>query len=485
MNDSHTSDADAERARRRNRRVAIFFVVWTALVAVAAWWLWHPGPLPNPQPPIWLDNRHVSETTTLERMRVWFKLADLNFRGAYPWILLAPYIAWLALRFPLERARLRGRIPLYLAAYAAFAGACYLLTNRDQAHGQKFVIVAGYDAETNMNFSVFTNRSDIVVNGVVITNPAQFAPDDLKPFAFASNHLPPNSGEFLGGHGFSRQELRLGTNDAGKAVARVTAASWSSAVWTAPKPFALLLDFLAFGALVGSTHAVQFYRRFREREQRAVLLESSLARARLSALQAQLHPHFLFNALNAVATLIRSNPAVALETLTSFSDLLRLALSQSDKHEVPLREDLQFLESYLEIQQVRLGDRLRVERDVDPAALDCLVPALLMQPLVENALRHGIEPSPNPGTLRFTARVAGDKLELTVVDNGVGLAASQAANPKPGIGLVNLRTRLATLYGTNQLLEVGPNPGGGVLVRVELPRRTESAVGQSADKPTA
>jgi two-component sensor histidine kinase len=484
VNEAHTSVADAERAARRRRRVTLFFVAWTVFAVGAGWWLLHSESSPVPEPPFLLDHSQASQAPFAERLRVWLKLADLNFRGAYPWVLLAPYVAWLALRFPLERGRLHGRIPLYLAAYAVFAGVCHLLTSRQEARGQKIVVIAGYDTQTNLDFpgfANFTNKSGLVLNGVLITNPSQLPPGELEKFAFASNHLPPGAERGFGGPTISRHEFEIGTNVAGGGVTHIRATGWNSVFWTAPRPLALALDFLAFGALMGSAHAVHFYRRFREREQRAVLLESSLAQARLSALQAQLHPHFLFNALNAVATLIRANPAAALETLTSFSDLLRLALSQSEKHEIPLREDLQFLESYLEIQQVRLGDRLRVERDVDPAALDCLVPALLMQPLVENALRHGIEPSPNPGTVQFTVRVVGEKLVLTIADNGVGLAVSQAANSMPGIGLANLRTRLTTLYGNNQLLEVGPNPGGGVLVRVELPCRTEPP---AASRPT-
>lgn len=470
MNDPHTSNADAERARRRDRRVAIFFVLWTVLVAAGAWWLWQPH---LPPEPLHFGGAPEAQHSVIERVRVWLKLADLNFRGAYPWILLAPYVVWFASRLPLERGRLRSRLPAHLAAYALFAFACHLIAARQETGGQKIVVIASYDTATNSELPLVTNRSEFVVNGVITTNPFQLAPVDRENFAFVTNRLPPPPDFGPSGRDFLAQQFSMETNASG-GVRQIASASWTAAFWAVPRPFALLLDFLAYGALLGGAHAVHFYRRFREREQRAVLLESSLSQARLSALQAQLHPHFLFNALNAVATLIRSNPAAALETLTSFSDLLRLALSQSDKHEIPLREDLKFLESYLEIQQVRLGDRLRIERDVDPAALDCTVPALLMQPLVENALRHGIEPSPNPGVLRFTAKIVGKKLEVTIADNGVGLDASRAANPKPGIGLSNLRTRLKTLYGNDQLLEVGANPGGGVLVRVEIPVRTEA-----------
>ena len=233
--------------------------------------------------------------------------------------------------------------------------------------------------------------------------------------------------------------------------------------------FSIFLNVLAYGSLAGLAHAVHFYRRFRDRERRAIFLESHLARARLHALQAQLHPHFLFNALNAVATLLRRDPRAAGEALTSFSELLRLGLSQSDRQEVALREDLEFVQRYTEIQKTRLGDRFRFAAQVEPAALDCLVPVLLLQPLVENALRHGIEPSPTPGEVKVSVTRQGDLLVLRVEDSGVGLAASFSAERPPGIGLANLRARLSALYGDQQSVELASRSGGGAIVTVEIP----------------
>jgi sensor histidine kinase YesM len=142
-------------------------------------------------------------------------------------------------------------------------------------------------------------------------------------------------------------------------------------------------------------HAGVFYRRYREREQQASLLESRLNQAQLRALQAQLQPHFLFNTLNGIATLVRRDPATAEEMLLSLSELLRIALSSSHRQEIPLREELDFLDRYLAIQRMRFGDRLQVSEEIEASAMDCLVPALLLQPLVENAIRHGLEPSGN------------------------------------------------------------------------------------------
>jgi len=243
--------------------------------------------------------------------------------------------------------------------------------------------------------------------------------------------------------------------------------TWSTGWQDAHRPFSVLLDLLAYGMLIGSAHAVHFYRRFREREQRALLLESHLAAARLHALQAQLHPHFLFNALNAVATLIHQNADAALETLTSFSELLRLALNQSGKQEVALREELQFLELYMDIQQVRLGTRLRFEKEVEPAALDCLVPALVLQLLAENAVRHGIEPASRPGIIRLIVRRIDGHVRMNLEDNGAGLAAN--ASFDRGVGLSNLRARLKLLYGNDQEFQIDERRDGGVAVRLEIP----------------
>ena len=277
-----------------------------------------------------------------------------------------------------------------------------------------------------------------------------------------------------------------------------------------PPGFSILprvLDIVAYMAIVGLAHSVHFYRRFREREHRAVYLESNLANARLDALRAQLQPHFLFNSLNAIVALLRRDPRLAEATLMSLSDLLRLALSQSEKQEISLREEMEFVQRYLEIQQTRFGDKLRVEEDIESAALDCLVPSLLLQPLVENAIRHGIEPAENAGTVRLTAHRRNGQLALTVEDDGVGLpkpvielppamVTDAALNGHPqtlaptrtpsanggagtGIGLANLRSRLEVLYGAQQKLELSPRPKGGVIVKVEIPWRTTAPVESS------
>jgi sensor histidine kinase YesM len=231
------------------------------------------------------------------------------------------------------------------------------------------------------------------------------------------------------------------------------------------------LDGLAYVALIGLAHAGVFHRRYREREQQAALLASRLNEARLHALQAQLQPHFLFNSLNGIATLLRRDPAKAEEMLLSLSELLRVALSSSHRQEIPLREEMDFLGRYLEIQRMRFGDRLQVSEEIDASATDCLVPALLLQPLVENAIRHGLEPSGRPGLLRIAALRKGAWLQITVEDNGVGLPPGESLNA--GVGLANVRERLATLHGAAQAFDITQRPAGGVVVSIKLPARTE------------
>ena len=164
----------------------------------------------------------------------------------------------------------------------------------------------------------------------------------------------------------------------------------------------------------------------------------------------------------------------AQEALTSFSELLRLALNQSDKQEVLLREDLLFVERYVEIQQARLGDRFRFEQSVEPSTRDCLVPTLFLQPLVENAIRHGIELSSTPGMVRIVIEPNKERLLFTVEDNGAGLAMEEQQR-KTGTGLSNLRARLEALYGRDQKIEVVSRAEGGVAVRLEIPLRHVSA----------
>lgn len=226
-----------------------------------------------------------------------------------------------------------------------------------------------------------------------------------------------------------------------------------------------------FWGLVGVAHALRFYERAKTREQREAELESRLAQARLQALRMQVNPHFLFNTLNSIASLVQQKSR-AEEMIEALSDLLRLTLSASENQEVTLREELHFLDRYLLIEQTRFGNRLRVEKRIDVAALDTFVPTLILQPLVENAVKHGIEAQLAPGLIRIEVEHVGDTLCLQVSDNGKGMDHCPDGKLKEGIGLTNTRARLNELYGRRASLDLRAGPSGGISAEIRLPWRT-------------
>lgn len=216
----------------------------------------------------------------------------------------------------------------------------------------------------------------------------------------------------------------------------------------------------------------QYYQRYRERERQTAALATELVQARLQALRMQINPHFLFNTLNTISALIHENPNTADKMVVRLSELLRRTLDRGEAQEVPLREEIEFLKGYLEIEQTRFGTRLEVEISVPPDVENLMVPHLILQPLVENAIRHGIEPREEPGRVEVTARRDGDRLELSVRDSGDGLASSDSARSQGGIGLSNTRSRLAHLYGSDYSFDLTNGPGGGLEARIRIPCRT-------------
>jgi two-component system LytT family sensor kinase len=220
-------------------------------------------------------------------------------------------------------------------------------------------------------------------------------------------------------------------------------------------------------ALVGIEHALAYMVQARERETQAVRLTAQLAEARLGALRMQLNPHFLFNSLNAITVLVRDqNTAAASRMLELLSDVLRLVLRAEGSPETPLSAELHFLERYLAIEQVRFSDGLQTRVEADAAIRRAAVPQFILQPLVENAVRHGITRRTDAGLLEIMAQRDGDTLVLTVRDNGPGLGPASAAS---GVGLVNTRARLAALYGDGASLEIANAQGGGAIATIRLP----------------
>jgi two-component system LytT family sensor kinase len=229
-------------------------------------------------------------------------------------------------------------------------------------------------------------------------------------------------------------------------------------------------DLLVYGAVIGICYALDYYRKYREREVLTSRLEAQLAQAQLDSLRMQLQPHFLFNTLNSIVGLVRDNKnQTAVSMLVGLSDLLRHALEHSARQEVELREELNFIKLYLNLQQMRFSDRLQIELDIDPATTKAMVPNLILQPLTENALRHGIGRSAASGLVGISSQIQGDYLRLTVYDNGAGLPDNWQLNGSAGIGLANTAARLQQLYNDNYQFDIRNRDGAGVEVVIVIP----------------
>jgi signal transduction histidine kinase len=240
-------------------------------------------------------------------------------------------------------------------------------------------------------------------------------------------------------------------------------------------------EFLVYIAILAGGVARDYFLRYRSRREQtirlqaqAAQLQAQLADARLAALRTQLNPHFLFNTLHAVSALVERDPRGVRRMIARLSELLRTTLDGADEQEVPLSQELQFTHRYLEIMQIRFQGRLAIESQVEPGALDALVPNLILQPLVENAIKHGVSKIDEAGRIEIGAKRIGERLVLTVRDNGppIGDAVLRAGE---GVGLRNTRERLLELYGTEQSLSLSAAGDEGVIAEVKIPfhKRTD------------
>ncbi|MBI2929810.1 MAG: histidine kinase [Verrucomicrobia bacterium] len=367
----------------------------------------------------------------------WEQAVRLAARDWLPWALVSPFVVWLAGRFPLERRKWMLSVPVHALGCAAAIAAC-----------------------------------EVLANSIGPPRPQGFGPPRRGP-PFADTNAPPfqREGPLRRGPPTER-----GFGPPGGMFGRGRGPGPGAWMWGR-------LHLPVYWVIVSVVHALSYYRRSQERERKAAELTASLAEAKLHALKLQLHPHFLFNALNAIATLVHKDPHAADDMIANLSELLRLALDSADVQEVPLRQELEFLDRYLEIEHVRLGERLRVEKDVAAATLDAAVPTMILQPLVENAIRHGIEPRKSAGIVTIRATREGELLHLSVCDNGVGLGAANQQRERTGIGLANTRARLAELYGERARLQLSGGDEGGLAVDVQLPFHTAPAASEA--KPSA
>ncbi len=373
----------------------------------------------------------------------WETAIRISIRDWLPWALLSPAVFALALTFPLERGHWIGHLPIHLAACLLSVMACEWL-------GHFLRPPAEVPALPGSSYRPGGPPSRRGASGRA---PGPESVEDLPPIPGpeAGGRPGPRSGRPPRGEFGPPAGPSLPGLPGGALSARAR------------------LNVPVYWVVVCGAHALLFYRRSQERERRALELAASLAQAKLQALRMQLQPHFLFNTLNAISTLVHRDAAAADEMIGNLSDFLRLTLENADRPELPLGEELEFVRCYLAIEQVRFGDRLRVDYDVPAELRNVPVPTLILQPLVENALRHGLEPQTGGGTLRLEARRTGDSLQVSVIDNGRGLPAQPPQ--RTGIGVANTRERLRERFGANSgagLVMESP-AGGGTAAILTLP----------------
>jgi len=363
----------------------------------------------------------------------WPQAFRMTLNHWYPWMLLTPLLVWFTLRFPIEWAGWRWRVLAHLVAGVLLVGASTWLS-------QYTVVPLGEDFGPDHRAMRFE------------PGPPPFGDSELGS---DENHRDRFPDPDQTGPQFDQPPHRGGAGH-GPPL-------WMRAGFNIP----------VYLAIVSLCHALVYFRRTQQRERRALELESQLGQARLQALRMQLQPHFLFNTLNAISTLVQTNPHAAQEMIGSLGQMLRLSLDSGPQPEAPLDQELQFLNCYLEIAQMRFGDRLEVKYQIAPDTRGALVPTFILQPLVENAIRHGIEPGAARGTIEISVRLASETLCIAIRDTGAGLAGdAPEAGPQKGIGIANTRARLESLYPGQHHFVVRNSAAGGCVVELEIPFHT-------------
>src|SRR5437867_2766272 len=237
--------------------------------------------------------------------------------------------------------------------------------------------------------------------------------------------------------------------------------------------FGFYIDLIIALLIVIAVHAVLYYQNFRASELAQSSLITQLAQAQLRALKMQLHPHFLFNTLHSISSLVLEDPPKANSMIARLGDFLRLTLENSNQQLVSLKEETEFLRCYLEIEQVRFGDRLTVTFELEPQTLSAQVPHLILQPVVENAIQHAIAPRSTRGHINIEAKRLNSLLRVAISDNGPGISSNANLPWKQGVGLTNVRTRLQQIYGPDFRFELMNTNGGGLTAVMEIPFERE------------
>lgn len=237
--------------------------------------------------------------------------------------------------------------------------------------------------------------------------------------------------------------------------------------------FGFYIDLIIAALIVVAVHAILYYQNFRASELAQSSLKTQLAQAQLRALKMQLHPHFLFNTLHSISSLVLEDPQKANSMIARLGDFLRLTLENSNQQLVSLKEEAEFVRCYLEIEQVRFGDRLTVAFELEPQTLSAQVPHLILQPVVENAIQHAIAPRATRGHIKIAAKRLNSSLRLEVRDNGPGIASNSDLPGTERVGLSNVRARLNQIYGSDFRFELVNAGGEGLTVVMEIPLQRE------------
>ncbi len=418
-----------------------------------------------------LASQFVLAITSSGRSVPWLAAIYNNCLDMYVWALLVPAIFWISRRFPLGRERLGLHLAVHLGGLVLAGGVYGVLQtfvsenlvpeslrpgrflrgprepgrdrdrDREREHSREGPRGGPRDLEGRPPFADGPGGPG--------------GPGGPPPGPPPEGFRPPGRLEF----GWERGRFRPAASFPDRALINLT--------------FRWHLHLLTYGAVVGAWHWLAQQRRLRERDRQAQELSRQLADARLQALRMQLNPHFLFNTLNGIATVVHRDAQAADEMISSLSDFLRLTLNTANAPESPLRAELEFARRYLDIEKSRFGDRLTVVEDFPTECLTIPVPTLILQPLLENAIRHGIERSEQRGTISLGARREGEVLVLVVSDTGPGLRTPSST--RPGIGLANTRARLRELHGDAAELRLAERSGGGIEVEIRLPWRTAPA----------
>lgn len=408
----------------------------------------------------------------------WFDAAVSAFHDWFPWILLSPVAVLLAAKFRFERRSWRRSLIVHLASCVIFTAAYQgMLILADP--GPVFLTTAGAGMVTGMAPEPPPGLPDVgFANGFA----AKFAPpspsfsgtntffiqrgivtsDSATPAPFPAN--PGTVTIVRGAPPFappaSRAQLVFGTSFLPNRWAHFLHMAMMRTQFTIP----------IYWCIVCICWAIGHFQEAGERERRTLELETRLTQANLDALKMQLQPHFLFNTLNAISSLVHENPAAADDMIGSLSQFLRTTLDVAAKNEIPLRSEIEFVDRYLEIQQTRFGERLKICREIEPWVMDALVPPLIFQPLVENAIRHGIESQEGGGTVTIRAQLKGDSsLFLEISDDGKGFSGGQLLKHGNGVGLSNTEARLQALYGDKHQFKLTANHPTGASVKIEIP----------------